>query len=151
MAPLGPSPRHAGRQTISSLTNVSTRAIVVGSSSSELRRVLGPTPWMVLEEMLRHSNGPVDDCTAQVSVRSLAAALDLAKDTVARAITRLRSAGVVVAMQSRASKGAFDAGVYRIIVPLDALTIAPIANDQPTRARIDRRDDTTQLSLAICS
>jgi DNA-binding transcriptional MocR family regulator len=120
---------------------------VVAAGATELRRALGPTPWLILEEMLRRSDGA---CTARVSVRSLAATLGLSKDTVARAITRLRATGVVVAVQSRASSGAFDAGVYRIVVPSDVLAIAPVTNEQPTRARLDRRD-TTQLSLAIGS
>jgi hypothetical protein len=150
MASLDSAQGHVERRTISSPADVSARAIVVGASSSELRRVLGPTPWTVLEEMVRHSQGPVDDCTAQVSIRSLAAALGLAKDTVARAVTRLCASGVVVAMQSRAATGAFDAAAYRIIVPADVLTIVPAANDQPTRARLARLD-TIQLSLAIGS
>jgi DNA-binding transcriptional MocR family regulator len=130
-----------------SITSDDARPVVVAIGATELRRALGPTPWIVLEEMLRRSDGA---CTAQVSVRSLAAALGLSKDTVARAITRLRATGVVVAMQSRASSGAFDAGVYRIVVPSDVLPIAPVTTEQPSPARIDRRD-TSQLSLAIGS
>ena len=133
MASLDASPRHAEQTPISSRTQTSARAIVVEASSSELRRVLGPTPWMVLEEMLRHSKGTVDGRTAQVSVRSLAATLGLAKDTVARAVVRSARTGVVVAVQSRASTGAFKAGTYRIVVPSDVLTIAPTTNDQSPR------------------
>ena len=62
------------------------RSIVVGGESSELRRALGPTSWVVLEELLLRSNGTSDECVARVSVRSLAASLGLAKDTAARAI-----------------------------------------------------------------
>jgi hypothetical protein len=63
-----------------------TRSLVVGASAHGLRRALGPTSWMVLEELLLRSTGDGDDRVASVSVRTLAAALGLAKGTVAAAI-----------------------------------------------------------------
>ena len=91
--------------------------VVVGAAAGELRRALGPTSWVVLEELLLCSIGPADAFVAQVSVRALAASLGLAKDTGGRAICRLRYAGLVRVVQQRTVAGIFDTGTYRIAVP----------------------------------
>ena len=123
-------------------------SVVVGAAASELRRALGPTSWMVLEELLLHSTGPADACAAQVSVRALAASLGLAKDTVGRAIRRLRNAGLVTVAQQRTDAGIFETGNYLIAVP-DCITLtAPTQSSPPTHARADHRQF-SQLSLAI--
>ena len=119
------------------------RSIVVGAASSELRRALGPTSWVVLEELLLRSHGTTDECVACVSVRSLAASLGLAKDTAARAIRRLRDAGLVTVAQQRTEAGIFDTGSY-----VGVTLIAPARAASPLRARVGRRDS-SQLSLAI--
>ena len=123
-------------------------SVVVGAAASELRRALGPTSWMVLEELLLHSTGPVDACVAGVSVRGLAASLGLAKDTVGRAIRRLRGTGLVTVAQQRSKSGVFDTGTYLIAVP-DCITLtAPARSCRPPRAHVDHRAF-SQLSLAI--
>ena len=68
------------------------RSVAIDAASNRVRRTLGPTSWMVLEELLRRSSGESNECVARVSVRALAASLGLAKDTAARAIRRLREA-----------------------------------------------------------
>ena len=124
------------------------RSVVVGAASSDLRRTLGPTSWVVLEELLLRSSGTADECVACVSVRSLAASLGLAKDTAARAIRRLRETGLVTVAQQRTDAGSFDTGTYVIAMPEGvSLTASPPATPQP-RARVGRRDF-SQLSLAI--
>ena len=124
------------------------RSVVVGAAASELRRALGPTSWMVLEELLLRSTGPAEACVAQVSVRALAASLGLSKDTVGRAIRRLRYAGLVTVAQQRTVAGIFDTGTYRIAVP-DCVTLnAPTPSTRPPRARVEPRHF-SQLSLAI--
>ncbi len=124
------------------------RSIVVGAASSELRRALGPTSWVVLEELLLRSHGTTGDCVACVSVRSLAASLGLAKDTAARAIRRLRDVGLVTVAQQRTEAGIFDTGSYDIAIPNGVTLIAsPPVAPQP-RARVGRRES-SQLSLAI--
>ena len=129
-------------------TEATMRSVVVGAAASELRRPLGPTSWVVLEELLLCSTGPADACVAQVSVRALAASLGLAKDTVGRAIRRLRYAGLVTVTQQRTDSGIFDTGTYLIAVP-DCITVnAPTQSSRPPRARVERRDF-SQLSLAI--
>ncbi len=125
-----------------------TRSIVVAFEASALRRDLGPTSWMVLEELLLRSSGPVDERVARVSVRALAASLGLAKDTVGRAIRRLRDAGLVRVAQQRTVAGVFDTGTYGIAVP-DGITLnASTQSSSPPRARVEGRHF-SQLSLAI--
>ncbi len=103
-----PSCKRQGRP----LSTSATHSVVVGAAAGELRRALGPTSWVVLEELLLCSTGPADACVAQVSVRALAASLGLAKDTVGRAIRRLRYAGLVTVAQQRTDAGIFDTGTY---------------------------------------
>ena len=123
-------------------------SVTVGAAASELRRALGPTSWMVLEELLLRSTGPADACVARVSVRALAASLGLAKDTAGRAIRRLRDTGLVAIAQQRTESGVFDTGTYLIAVP-DCITLtAPARSCRPPRARVDHRHS-SQLSLAL--
>jgi len=98
--------------------------IVLGPGAHELRRHVGPTAWVVLEEMLQRSTSDGDDVVAQVSIRALASSLGLAKDTVTRAVGRLRDLGVIDASQARARSGVFEAGSYRLAVPAVCLSPA---------------------------
>jgi len=130
------------------LAEASVRSIVVGAASRELRRALGPTCWVVLEELLLRSSGTADECVACVSVRSLAASLGLAKDTVARAIRRLRDSGLVTVAQQRTDAGIFGTGTYVVALPAGVTLVALATTAPQPRARVGRRDS-SQLSLAI--
>lgn len=124
--------------------------VVHGHTASALRRQLGPTGWVVLEELLAHTDGTDDGYEATASVRSLAAAVGLSKDTVARALVRLRGAGIVTAGQSRASTGTFTAGTYRITVPSCITFCEPTATTDvaPRQRRTSSRSpNAAQLSL----
>lgn len=84
-----------------------------------------------------------------MSVRALAARLGLAKDTVARALTRLRRARLVTSIQSRTSAGVFAAGSYLLTLP-DSITVQ--ADSHVTRASTRSRSPRprgSQLALAI--
>lgn len=100
------------------------RTIKLGPAAHELRRRVGPTTWVALEEMLQRSTGDDDHVVAQVSIRSLASSLGLAKDTVTRAVGRLRDLGVIDASQGRSRSGVFEAGSYRLAVPAVCLSLA---------------------------
>jgi hypothetical protein len=63
-----------------------------GHGARELRRLLGPTAWMVLEELCVRADS--DGCVS-IGVRRLAGDLGLDKDTVARALRYLRGIGLV--------------------------------------------------------
>jgi DNA-binding transcriptional ArsR family regulator len=133
------------------------RRLEIDGGTLELRRRLGPTAWMVFEELLLTSAGPADACEAEVSVRALAARLGLAKDTVARALTRLRRADLVTVSQSRTTTGVFATGRYRLHLPgsitvTDHTTTTPsvIASRAATRTRTARTSrSTVQLALVI--
>ena len=127
---------------------VTARSVVVHAASDELRRALGPTSWMVLEELSLPSTGTADECVARISIRALAAALGLAEDTVARAIRRLRDAELVIVAQLRTNAGIFDTGTYLIALPYSGTLIASVPTPTQLRARVDRRD-ALQLSFAI--
>jgi DNA-binding transcriptional MocR family regulator len=106
------------------------RTIELGPAAHELRRHVGPTTWVVLEEMLQRSTGDDDRVVAQVSIRSLASSLGLAKDTVARAVGRLRDLGAIDASQARSRSGVFEAGSYRLVVP--AVCLSPAGPSEPS-------------------
>ena len=124
----------------------SPRTLLIGSSSIALRRTLGPTAWMVLEEMALRSTVVGERRVARVSIRTLAGSLGIAKDTAARAVRRLRAAGVVTGMQQRTAAGVFDTGVYIITVPSEVLTVKT-TTAKPRRAAMRTRE--SQLPLAL--
>ena len=111
---------------------------------------------MVLEEMLEHSQHDDSGRLAAVSVRSLAASLGVAKDTVHRAVTRLRDLGVIEPRQARTASGSFSAGGYRLDVPAACLSIlddspsAPASSPPaPLRRAAAARPVSDQLSLHL--
>lgn len=128
------------------------RTIVLGPAAHDLRRHVGPTTWVVLEELLQRSTGDGDQVAATVSIRSLAVSLGLAKDTVARAVRRLRELGAIEAIQARASSGTFEAGSYRLVVPAVCLSVA-LSSQPPVAPSAGRppsaRRSSGQLSLSL--
>lgn len=128
------------------------RTIVLGPKAHELRAHVGSTAWAVLEEMMQRSTGDGDHVVAQLSIRSLASSQGLAKDTVARAVRRLRDLGVVDAVQARVGSGVFDAGSYRLAVPVACISVA-YASQPPAAASSVRspsgRRSAGQLALAL--
>ena len=116
------------------------RTIVLGPAAHELRRHVGATAWVVLDEMLQRSTGDGDQVVAEVSIRSLGSSLGLAKDTVARAVRRLRELGAIEARQVRTSAGVFDVGSYCVTVPAVCLHLVstpqpPVSESAPRPAR----------------
>jgi hypothetical protein len=119
------------------MTGEGPRSLVVTAAAGELRRSLGPTSWIVLEELLLHSD---ETRTACVSVRALAASLGLAMGTVARAVRHLRDLGLATPAQDRDRAGQFTAGSYSLnVTPAAvAVTTAPVA-DAPAPTSAPRR------------
>jgi DNA-binding IclR family transcriptional regulator len=118
--------------------------VIVGPGAREVVVRLGPVAWVVLERMAQQAMADGDDLVVCASVRSLASELGLAKDTVARAVRRLRCAGLVEFVGER-----FESGSYRLTVPSDVLQLgdSPRANHSPrSRHRLDR-SSLSQLSL----
>lgn len=87
----------------------------IDAAAGDLRRSLGPVAWFVLEELLLCEGERAGDTfVAQASARSLARAVSLNKDTVARALTLLAEAGVIEPLGQRQEAGRFASGAYRI-------------------------------------
>lgn len=106
------------------MTSTPTTGVVLGHRASEVRRAVGPVAWACLEAIVANAHGTDDGVIAAVSVRTLAAELDVAKDTAARAVLVLRRAGLITPMQLRASGGAFARGRYALEVPAEVLAPA---------------------------
>lgn len=136
------------------------RRLVLTAGTVELRRRLDPTAWVVFEQLLLESISNGDTCEASVSVRSLATQLGVAKDTVARALNRLRRAGLVDASQSRTATGVYATGIYTLTIPT-SITVddhttppsptspstTPTATPAPRPTRTSAT--TTQLALPL--
>ena len=121
------------------------RRITLTADTTELRRRLGPSGWAVFEELLLVSTGTGEGCVASVSIRALAGRLGLAKDTVARALSRLRRAGLVTASQSRTGTGVFATGSYRVHVPASIT----VTDHRPVPSTTPRSRHTDQLALTF--
>ena len=119
---------------------------MVDESVADLRRSLGPTAWFVLEELLWRAETAQGQLQVQISTRELAAALGLNKDTVTRALGRLRNAGVVVPARRDDVTGKSQ---FVLCVPLSLQpTVAPVEAERRTvRGRRARRRPADQLSL----
>jgi DNA-binding transcriptional ArsR family regulator len=113
--------------------------------ASEMRRVLAPSAWMVLEELLLCSSASIDgERVASVSLRTFSRSLGLSKDTAAKAIRQLRDAGLVTVAQRRTDAGTFESDSYAITLP-DGVTLAVPAPVSPwNRARVDDCDPLQQ-------
>lgn len=125
-------------------------ALRIDTESSPLRRHLGPVAWFVLEELALLADG---DSVVETNVRDLATRLSLNKDTVARALGRSRSEGLVVNELQTNRAGCFGSGRYQ------ATAVAGVQRlddetTSPTRSRPSRTPSpvpclaaSTQLSL----
>ncbi len=102
--------------------------IVLGPAARELRRALRPIEWVVLEDVALDARR--DDAGALVaptSARRVAEHLGLTPGAVARAMARLRSAGLVSHTRQAGPAGRFGLSAYVLgAVPgLDVLAAAP--------------------------
>jgi hypothetical protein len=89
---------------------------VVGSGAINLARRVGPTAWTVLTALAADAESDGGRMIVRASVRSLSASLGLDKDTIGRALARLRHAELVVHVTER-----FEPGVYRVTIPTDVI------------------------------
>ena len=123
--------------------DVAWPVLVLGTESSGLRRTLGPMSWVALEALAARSREIDGRLVADVSVRSLAGELGVAKDTAARALGVLRDAGLIVAAQGRGVRGRFAGGCYVVMLPADTL-----AAQNVSRSREQRRSAPTSFATA---
>ena len=128
-------------------------AVALGPRATAVRRAVGPIAWAVLECLAESREEVAGETVSHASVRGIADALGLAKDTVARALRRIADAGLVAYVASRSEDGRFAASHYRLSFPTDLFLDPPNATaaNEPTRparpTRPTRPPATTQLSL----
>lgn len=117
-------------------------ALRVDPAAAPLRREVGAVAWFVLEELVLLAGA---GSVVKTGVRDLAGRLSLNKDTVARALVRLKAGGVVVAEPQANEAGRFGGILYRIgTVP----GLRFLDTDSHTRpAARSHVPTTTQLSL----
>jgi hypothetical protein len=126
--------------------------LVLGPDAPALRREVGAVPWCALEHLVAHARAQADGWVVQASVRRLAAELGVSNGTANRALTVLRRAGLLGAVQLRDTSGRFGRGVYHLTSTSTVLAKRP-APPQPRSEPTTRRssDDVhrVQLELAI--
>lgn len=90
--------------------------LVLTTAARSLRRALGPTAWVVLEELTSRGSreAETDVVVVATNVRDLADSLGLGRDAVASALQALALAGWVRCEAERGSGGRFGAGRYRV-------------------------------------
>lgn len=114
----------------------------VDQRAGEFRRAAGPVAWFVLEKLALDAVRDGGALVVQTSVRDLAVAVSLNKDTVARAVGVLVRLGVVEREQS-ATGGRFGSGRYVLRLPAGVERL----HDAPTIARSPRK--TTRTSTHV--
>ena len=114
----------------------SSDELVLTAAARSLRRALGPTAWVVLEELtsLASPDGEAGVVVVATNLRDLADAVGLGRDAVAGALQALALAGWVRSETSRGSRGRFGAGRY-LVSSSSALRRLPAgAPTRPPRA-----------------
>jgi DNA-binding transcriptional ArsR family regulator len=92
-----------------------TGRIVLGTASRELRRSLRPIEWVVLEDVALDARPDrAGALVASTSARRVADHLGLTPGAVARALSRLRSAGLVTHARQVGPGGRFGLSAYRL-------------------------------------
>jgi hypothetical protein len=123
-------------------------ALLIDSDAAALRRMLGPVPWFIFEELVL---GPGEDrggaLVAHASARSLAATASLNKDTVGRALAALGRAGVVVPQRQPNDGGRFGRGRYRVEAMPGVRRIADTATPSSKPASTTTRTPRTHAQL----
>jgi len=108
--------------------DASVRSLMVGPDCDGLRRTLGPLAWAALEVLTARADDADGELVASISVRGLAAALAVAKDTAARSLSILRSEGLIVPRQGLGLGGQFAEASYVIFAPSGLTTVEAAAN-----------------------
>ena len=128
-------------------------ALIVDSGSAcvALRRRLGATAWFVLEELVIGAEAVESGgLRARASTRELALRLELNKDTVTRALAKLRASGVITVARRG---GATGASVFAINVPTGlvidhrGVDVDVVARRGKRRRRGEQNKAVVQLSL----
>ncbi len=123
---------------------MTSQRLVVGPAALAVVTRVGPASWVVLERLALSDRRHGDVAVVSASVRSLAAELGWAKDTVAHALARLRAEGIVELIAEQ-----FQPSAYRLALPADALRVEyVVAPPRAPRASVQSAvPSAAQLSL----
>lgn len=129
--------------------------VVLTEACRSVRADVGPVAWVVLEELVLTTEdgtyprgGTVEVVT---TVRDLAAAVGLSKDTVAAALRRLTKQGSVTRVNQRDTRsGCFGSSIYRVALAGTGLRTSspggpkpgPDSSDKATSPELPRRPTT---------
>jgi len=101
--------------------------LVLGPEARALGRMVGPTAWVVLEELLAIADQDDGRFVVTATVRSLAAGLAMGRDAVAAGLAQLRREGVVAFEAPRSGVGGrFGGGRYAVAVSVVAGLLVPL-------------------------
>ncbi len=111
--------------------------VVLSQATQNTRAALGPVAWSVLEDVLldaRHDDQ--GQLVAVTNVRRVAAHVGIAKDTAARALTRLAGHGLLARQcQPRSRNGEFVPSVYNMgNVAAAGITVVTPPSPRPVSA-----------------
>jgi hypothetical protein len=107
---------------------VATAGVLVSGASRSLRRALRPIEWVVLEDIALDARlDGKGDLVAPTSARRVAEHLGLTAGAVARALARLRSAGLVTHARQAGPAGRFGLSAY-VLVPVAGLDVVHVSD-----------------------
>lgn len=99
-------------------TVTAARGVLVSRASRPLRRSLTPLEWVVLEDVSLDAIEDGDGClVAATSARQVAEHLGVSPGSAAKALSRLRSLGLVTHDRQPGPAGRFGLSLYRLILP----------------------------------
>lgn len=109
-------------------------SVVLSPAAEPLRRRLGATAWLVLEQVLLDAEPDGPPWRAGTSARRIAGTLGLDPGSVAAALRRLRAAGVVEVDQDRYGSGRFGLAGYVVgtIVGVCPAPVLPVTVEPST-------------------
>ena len=123
---------------------MTSQRLVVGPAALDVVARVGPASWVVLEHLALNARVEGEAVVADASVRSLAAELGWAKDTVAHALARLRDERLVEFVGDR-----FQPGAYRLALPVDALRLELCRRRPAHSPRPVSRDVASSAQLSL--
>jgi IclR helix-turn-helix domain len=108
--------------------------VQVTTASRAIRRQVGPLAWAVLEELALTAQPDDRGWITPLGVRAIAAAIGVTKNTAARAVITLRSAGLVTPDRVKTTEGQ-SVSAYRLAlpegidIPIQAQAVGPERGD----------------------
>lgn len=121
--------------------------LVIDADSQAWWRRTGPLAWTVLQHLALRAHHGEQGWTAPLGVRDIAAGLGVTKDTAARAIATLATAGLVTRGQVDRPQGGRRSG-YVLHLPDPVRLVEVPANPDTAPARRDHRREAEFTAIA---